>query len=72
MAETGGPQMARAGYMQSEVVVQNILAMIQNKPPSTIYKPKLQFEGAIKLTLGKVSGLLNPSVSRTNISDSAD
>lgn len=54
VADTGGPKMGRAGLFQGEVVVQNILAMIDNRTPMATYTPKLLFEGAIKLTLGKV------------------
>lgn len=46
--------MGRAGLFQSEVVVKNILAMIDQREPTASYKPKLFIEGAIKLTLGKV------------------
>ncbi|KIN08613.1 hypothetical protein OIDMADRAFT_188209 [Oidiodendron maius Zn] len=53
VANTGGPKMGRAGLFQSEVVVKNILAMIDQREPAATYKPKLFVEGAIKLTLGK-------------------
>lgn len=46
--------MARAGQFQAEIVQENIIAMISKRNPSTVYKPQLDFEGAIKLTLGKV------------------
>lgn len=45
--------MARAGFMQADVVSSNICDMISGRPPSQIYKPKIFIEGAIKLTLGK-------------------
>ena len=54
VAETGGPRMARAGQFQAEIVLANIIALINERNPSTVYKPRLDFEGAIKLTLGKV------------------
>ena len=46
--------MARAGQFQSDIVRANIMAMIKGQHPSTIYKPRVDIEGAIKLTLGKV------------------
>ncbi|KAL3476640.1 hypothetical protein BJX99DRAFT_270311 [Aspergillus californicus] len=48
-----GPLMARAGFMQSEIVLSNILSLIKEQPATAIYKPNLFVEGAIKLTLGK-------------------
>ncbi|KAF2876450.1 hypothetical protein BDV95DRAFT_590566 [Massariosphaeria phaeospora] len=53
VAETGGPKMARAAFIQSEVVLQNILAMIKGQKSLKQYKPYALFEGSIKLTLGK-------------------
>ena len=47
--------MGRAGVFQGEVVVKNILAMIGNRNPTATYVPGQLVEGAIKLTLGKVS-----------------
>ena len=47
--------MGRAGIFQGEVVVKNILAMIGNRKPTATYVPGQLIEGAIKLTLGKVS-----------------
>ncbi|KAK7745814.1 hypothetical protein SLS53_002531 [Cytospora paraplurivora] len=58
VAEHGGPKMARAGFMQAEVVVDNILNMINGRPCSRIYKPNVFVEGAIKLTLGKAHKVL--------------
>ncbi|KAK1762978.1 FAD/NAD(P)-binding domain-containing protein [Phialemonium atrogriseum] len=52
VAETGGPKMARAGFMQAEVVCSNILSMINGEEPAETYRP-IAMEGAIKLTLGK-------------------
>lgn len=45
--------MARAGLMQSGVVLDNILAKINGQVPSQKYTPNWFVEGAIKLTLGK-------------------
>lgn len=53
VAEHGGPRMARAGFMQADVVVDNIMSLISGRPLSRTYKPKTFIEGAIKLTLGK-------------------
>jgi apoptosis-inducing factor 2 len=53
VADHGGPYMARAGWRQSGVVLDNILAMISGQAPSQTYKPEVFIEGAIKLTLGK-------------------
>lgn len=39
--------------MQAGVVVNNIVDMINGRPCSQIYKPKVFLESAIKLTLGK-------------------
>jgi NADH dehydrogenase FAD-containing subunit len=54
VADTEGPKMARASLFQAEIVLQNILAMINNRSPTEIYTPNLFVEGAIKLTLGRV------------------
>ncbi|KAI0155746.1 hypothetical protein BJ166DRAFT_554674 [Pestalotiopsis sp. NC0098] len=53
VAEHGGPKMARAGFLQADVVVDNILDMIKGRGATKTYKPKWFLEGAIKLTLGK-------------------
>lgn len=53
VADHGGPRMARAGWLQAGVVLDNVLAMIHGRKPSRIYKPVFFIEGAIKLTLGK-------------------
>ncbi|KAF4981714.1 hypothetical protein FZEAL_2516 [Fusarium zealandicum] len=53
VADHGGPRMARAGWMQAGVVLDNILAMIHGQTPPRTYKPNLFVERAIKLTLGK-------------------
>lgn len=47
--------MARAAMFQSEVLVHNINSLIQAKGDWKAYKPLKWMEGAIKLTLGKVS-----------------
>jgi hypothetical protein len=53
-----GPVMARAGFMQAETVVQNILGLINGRPATKIYKPNWFIEGAIKLTLGKTHNVV--------------
>jgi NADH dehydrogenase FAD-containing subunit len=58
VADHGGPYMARAGWMQSRVVVDNILSMISGQGPSRAYKPDVFVEGAIKLTLGKTHNVV--------------
>lgn len=45
--------MARAAIHQADVVHDNILAMINGLTPAHTYKPRLDIEGALKLTLGK-------------------
>ena len=45
--------MARAGWRQAEVVLDNILAKIHGQTLTREYEPNLFVEGAIKLTLGK-------------------
>lgn len=58
VADHGGPRMARAGWMQSGVVLDNILAMTRGQPPSRLYEPNVFIEGAIKLTLGKTHNVV--------------
>lgn len=53
VAETGSPKMGRAGVFQAEVIIQNILAMIKRRRASSVYKPRPDVEGMIKLSLGK-------------------
>lgn len=53
VAEHGGPRIARTGWVQASVALDNILAMIHRQTPSQTYKPNVFFESAIKLTLGK-------------------
>jgi len=52
VAETGGPKMARAGFVQAGIVQRNILALI-NRAPLKDYNP-ISIEGLLKLSLGKV------------------
>jgi apoptosis-inducing factor 2 len=59
VAETGDPMMVLAGQAQTDVVLANILSIIKRRNPSTINKPHSLIEGAIKLTLGKVSFLFS-------------
>jgi apoptosis-inducing factor 2 len=47
--------MARAAWMQSKIVLKNILASLKGKQPTATYRPNRGIEGAIKLTLGLVS-----------------
>ncbi|KZV91870.1 FAD/NAD(P)-binding domain-containing protein [Exidia glandulosa HHB12029] len=58
VAEHGGPRMARAGWMQSNVVLDNILSMIRGSAPTHTYTPHVFIEGAIKLTLGKTHNVV--------------
>ncbi|TVY82277.1 Fe-regulated protein [Lachnellula suecica] len=51
VAETGGPKMGSAAFVQSGIVEKNILALIHGKELSE-YKP-MSVEGILKLTLGK-------------------
>lgn len=53
VAKTGGPKQGRAGMMQGEVVLNNILRLIGNQRILKDYSP-LPFEGAIQLTMGTV------------------
>ena len=55
VADTGAPKMARATMIQSWVVADNIMSLIQGKAPAATYKSQRAIDGAIKLTLGKVS-----------------
>lgn len=50
--------MARAGWMQAGVVLDNILSMIGGQAPRRIYQPDEFIEGAIKLTLGKTHSVI--------------
>ena len=47
--------MARAALFQADVVAKNILALIRGGSKLESYRPNVLIEGAIKLTLGKVS-----------------
>ncbi|KAL4783571.1 hypothetical protein BJX76DRAFT_368320 [Aspergillus varians] len=53
-----GPLMARAGFMQAETVVSNLLSLVKGQEPKTIYKPTWFIEGAIKLTLGRAKHVI--------------
>ena len=55
VAATGGPKMARAAFFQAEVVIENIQNLIKGRSSLSVYRPNVELEGAIKLTLGKVS-----------------
>jgi hypothetical protein len=46
--------MARAGFVQADIAQQNIVALIKRQNANAIYIPQWDFEGSIKLTLGKV------------------
>lgn len=58
VADHNGPRMARAGWMQAGVVLDNILSMIGGRVPWRIYQPNEFIEGAIKLTLGKTHSVI--------------
>ncbi|KAL6410992.1 hypothetical protein AUP68_07425 [Ilyonectria robusta] len=53
VAQTGGPKQGRAGMVQGEVVLNNILRLIKNQQGLENYEP-LPFEGALQLTMGEV------------------
>ncbi|KAJ5292226.1 hypothetical protein N7478_001477 [Penicillium angulare] len=59
VAETHGPKMARAGYFQAEIVSENILNMIRGNAPNKLYRPMMEVEGAIRLSLGKNAWVLH-------------
>lgn len=46
--------------MQTFVVVDNILSLINGKDNMKVYKPMRWLEGSLKLTLGKVSIIDSP------------
>jgi hypothetical protein len=46
--------MARAGLVQADIIQQNIVALINGQNANAVYIPQVDFEGSIKLTLGKV------------------
>ncbi|EMD94513.1 hypothetical protein COCC4DRAFT_26845 [Bipolaris maydis ATCC 48331] len=54
VAASGGPKMGRASFMQTFVVVDNILSLIKGKKTLKIYTPMRWIESSIKLTLGKL------------------
>ena len=47
--------MARSVYMQAGIVRDNVLKLIQGRQASHLYKPRVWVEGAISVTVGKVS-----------------
>jgi NADH dehydrogenase FAD-containing subunit len=57
VAESGGPNMARAADVQSHIVASNIVSLIKNNKAPHNYQPVKEVEGSIKLTLGKVCDL---------------
>lgn len=58
VADHGGPRMARVGWLQARVVLDNILALTRGQTPWRTYKPNAFIEGAIKLTLGKTHNVI--------------
>jgi hypothetical protein len=46
--------MARAGLVQADIAQQNIVALINGQNANAVYIPQVDFEGSIKLILGKV------------------
>jgi hypothetical protein len=46
--------MARAGFVQADIAQRNIVALINGQDANAVYIPQIDFEGSIKLTLGKV------------------
>ncbi|KAL1901030.1 hypothetical protein Sste5346_002095 [Sporothrix stenoceras] len=52
VAATGGPKMARAGFFQADIIADNIMDSVKNKPASHKYVPSI-VEPSLKLTLGK-------------------
>lgn len=55
IADTGGPKMARAAFIQARVVSMNVLNSITEMSRNKItYTPNTSVEGALLLTLGKV------------------
>jgi hypothetical protein len=46
--------MARAGFVQADIAQRNIVALIKGLRADAVYTPQVDFEGSIKLTLGKV------------------
>jgi len=50
--------MARAGFAQADIVARNIVALIDGEDANAVYVPQPDIEGSIKLTLGKVGGVM--------------
>jgi NADH dehydrogenase FAD-containing subunit len=59
VAATGGPKMGRAALFQSEVLAHNITSLIRGRKILETYKPIKWIEGSLKLTLGRVSLVLD-------------
>jgi NADH dehydrogenase FAD-containing subunit len=59
VADTEGPKMGRAAFFQAFVVRDNILSLIAGRNKLKDYSPIPEIEGALKLTLGKVSASVN-------------
>ena len=55
VAEHGGPRMARAVFLQSGIVRDNLLKLINGRSNLQDYTPQVWIEGAVQLTIGKVS-----------------
>ncbi|KAL4728108.1 hypothetical protein ACLX1H_004842 [Fusarium chlamydosporum] len=52
VAQTGGPKQARAGIMQAEIVIKNLVQLIKDGTANVKYVPHF-FENTLSLTLGK-------------------
>ncbi|KAH7114720.1 hypothetical protein B0J13DRAFT_572985 [Dactylonectria estremocensis] len=52
VAKTSGPKQGRAGMVQGEVVLNNIIRLIKNQQGLENYEP-MAFEGALQLTMGE-------------------
>ncbi|KAM0258864.1 hypothetical protein ACHAPA_011066 [Fusarium lateritium] len=57
VAQSGGPKQARAGMMQVEVAVKNILSLIKGKSARENYEPQY-LENTLQLTLGTKAGVM--------------
>ncbi|KAF5025505.1 hypothetical protein F66182_2410 [Fusarium sp. NRRL 66182] len=57
VAQSGGAKQARAGVMQAEVAVANILRLLKGQAAQDKYKPNYM-EGTVNLTLGKSAGVV--------------
>lgn len=61
VAEHGGPRMARAVFVQSGIVRDNIMALLRGKSSLQSYVPVDWMEVAVQLTIGKVRRSNRPS-----------